>query len=179
MNNQLKLLLYIVFVVSIFYLIQNKFEIFDVSLENVVKTEQKEDVKGEEKVVEEDSSIEIYTSGGVISVDIDIADDATERQLGLSGRRNLGDYEGMLFIFEQEGNFSFWMKDMEINLDMIFIDEEKFVVDIRENLEPCSENFCPSIYSRSSFMYNLEVNSGFVEKNGIGIGDSVDLNLSN
>jgi len=105
-----------------------------------------------------------------IRVDVDIADTDVERSRGLSGRKYLGDYEGMLFVYESEVSNPFWMKDMLIPLDIIFIDNDDFIVDIKENQQPCEENYCPSISSSEPFQYVLEVNSGFCEENSIEEG---------
>src|SRR4051812_42406436 len=58
---------------------------------------------------------------GTGSVAADIADTETLREKGLSGRQSLSDTQGMLFIFQEEGIHSFWMKDMLIPLDMIWL----------------------------------------------------------
>lgn len=174
MNNQLKLLLYILFVVGIFYFIQNKFELFDISFENSLpkKTEEKDE---DDVATVEQAFIEIPMNGTFIKVNVEIADTDKERELGLSGRRYLGDYEGMLFIFETEGVYPFWMSGMLIGLDMIFIDSGGYVVDIKQDLAPCEMGSCPSIYSKEKFMYNLEVNSGFISKHSIDIGDNINI----
>lgn len=177
MNNQLKLLLYIVFVVGIFYMLQNRFEIFDISFKENNIVEEFSEKKEEEVQGETQSYIQIPVDSGFVKVNVEVADSEQERSLGLSGRRYLGDYEGMIFVFEEETATPFWMKDMVISLDMIFIDKDGFVVDLKEDLAPCEENYCTSIYSKEKFMYNLEVNSGFVLKHGIEIGDNIDINL--
>jgi hypothetical protein len=76
----------------------------------------------------------------------------------------------MLFVFESVVNSPFWMKDMIIPLDILFIDSQGYIVDIKEEQQPCSGNYCPPISSKESFMYVLEVNSGFCEENGIEEG---------
>lgn len=171
MNNQLKLLLYIVFVAAIFFFVQDRFSLFDV--EFLSGEESKEQVQGEES-----EYVDIYNiDGNVIRVNIEVADDEFERESGLSNRRYLGDYDGMLFVFESSGGYPFWMKDMLIPLDVIFIDADGFIVDVRENLKPCNADFCPNVVSNIPFKYALEVNGGFVESNGVVVGNSVILNL--
>jgi uncharacterized membrane protein (UPF0127 family) len=71
------------------------------------------------------------------------------------------------------------MKDMYFNLDIIFIDSDGFIVDIRENIEPCEADFCPNIYSSASFKYVIEVKGGFANMNGIIVGNSIIINRSN
>ena len=183
MNNQLKLLIYIFFVALIFLFVQDRFEIFDISLINEKKQEENIDESNdfeeeEEKVEDNNSYVEIFKKEGVVTkVDIEVADTQEERVLGLSNRRYLGDYEGMLFIFDQKVNTPFWMKDMYFPLDIIFIDESNFIIDKQENREPCTQTYCPMISSSSMYKYVLEVNAGFCESNGIVVGSSVVLHL--
>ena len=191
MNNQLKLLIYIAFVVVIFLFIQDRFEIFDVSLINSL---QEEDVNGSSKenpFLEEDPNVssaeegskndynddayvEITKDSGVSTrVNVDIADSAEERELGLSGRRYLGDYDGMLFVFEKNTNSSFWMKDMYFPIDIIFIDSSGFITHIVENAQPCEDSSCPLISSNGWYRSVLEVNAGFCELNNVALGNGV------
>ena len=160
-------------IVGIFMIVQNRFNLFNVSWKSEdVLSEEKSEGDGEEKKDNEDKPyVEIEIPNGLsVRVNIEISDDDLERSLGLSGRKNLGDYEGMFFVFQNEVNNPFWMKGMLIPLDIIFIDSENYIVDIRENEQPCSENICPSIYSDQKFMYVLEVNSEFCKENGIEEG---------
>jgi len=178
MSNQLKLLLYIIFVAGIFYFIQNKFNLFDISFINDIKIEKlfKENNKSE-NTTEEFTDVQIVTGDGKkANLKVEIADSTEERALGLSHRKYLGDYEGMYFVFEQNTNTSFWMKDMLIPLDIIFVDETGFIVDIKEGQQPCVSS-CSSIFSSSTYRYVLEVNSGFCSTNDVKIGNGVLVNL--
>lgn len=169
MSNQLKLFLYIVFVAAIFLFVQTKFHIFDISvIDNITKQNDEEASNaGDSAVVEgtESNYVEVITGANKsVKVNVEIADTTEERQTGLSFRKYLGDYDGMLFIFDQEVSTPFWMKDMQIPLDMIFFDSQGFIVDIKESQAPCTATYCSSIYSVKNYKYVLEVNSDFVEK---------------
>jgi len=178
MSNQLKLLLYIIFIAGIFYFIQNKFDLFDISFVEDIKIGNIFKESEQSKDIEEGlRDLEISVGEGkIVNLRVEIADTQEERVLGLSLRKYLGDYEGMYFVFEQNTNISFWMKDMLIPLDLIFIDEEGFVVDIKEGQQPCVSS-CPPIFSNSTYRYVLEVNSGFCSVNGVKIGNGVLVNL--
>jgi len=160
-------------IVGIFLIVQNRFDLFNISWKDgsVVVNKESED-KNEEVASEEGKSyIEIEIPNGLaVRVNIEVVDDDLERSRGLSGRSSLSDYEGMLFIFQNEVNNPFWMKDMLIPLDILFIDSDSNIIDIKENQQPCSSNYCPSIYSKENFMYVLEVNSGFCANNDIEDG---------
>jgi hypothetical protein len=159
--------------------VQDRFDIFDVSWKDEISDEVQDsgnseggevNTAGEEQSADEDY-VEINIPNGLaVRVEVDIADTDIERSRGLSGRKYLGDYEGMLFLYENEVNNPFWMKDMLIPLDIIFIDSDNFIVDIKENQQPCEGSYCPSISSLEPFQYVLEVNSGFCEENGIEVG---------
>jgi uncharacterized membrane protein (UPF0127 family) len=178
MSNQLKLFLYIVFVVAIFWFVQTKFHIFDIKFGDTQKTQDTNAEKEADAVVKPTNSVEIVTGADrAVKVNIELADTEDKRRLGLSFKKYLGDYDGMLFVFDTETSTPFWMKDMQIPLDIIFFDSQGFIVDMKEAQAPCTATYCPSIYSKKSYMYVLEVNSGFIEKNAISEGGSLVLHI--
>ena len=181
MSNQLKLFLYIVFVVGIFLLIQNKFQIFNIELINGDKQNaetQNSDESKNSKDSEENSVDIVVDATKSVKVNVELANTEEERRLGLSFRQYLGDYNGMLFVFDSDVSSPFWMKDMKIPLDIIFVDSNYFIIDIKEAQAPCTSTYCPNIYSSAPFRYVLEVNSGFVEKNGITKDGSFVLHIA-
>ena len=156
-------------IAGIFFFVQDRFEFFDVTW----KDGNSKEVNNSEDSSEDDEEkyIEIEIPNGVpIRVDVQLAQTEAQKAQGLSGRKYLGDYEGMLFINDNDVNSSFWMKGMLISLDIIFIDSENYIVDIKKDQQPCEPNYCPSIYSKQDYRYVLEVNAGFSEVNGIEEG---------
>jgi len=113
----------------------------------------------------------------VISIEIVKSQEA--RAKGLSERSTLGEETGMLFVFDsQDITPSFWMKDMLIPLDIIWINDGK-VVKIDKAI-PAPDKDTPDaqlkVYNPGQPIdYVLEVNSGFSDKNNLKIGDSVTL----
>jgi len=95
-----------------------------------------------------------------------------EREKGLMFRESLGDDKGMLFIFEEEGLYSFWMKNMRFPLDIIWLDLNKKIVDIKENVMPCSGS-CEILSPENKAKYVLEVNAGFTRRNKVKVGEVV------
>jgi len=85
----------------------------------------------------------------------------------------LGDYDGMLFVFDEDVANPFWMKDMLIPIDIVFVDSQGFIVDIKADEQPCDSTYCPQIYSKDLYRYVLEVNAGFCEENEIEVGYSM------
>jgi uncharacterized protein len=187
MNNQLKLLLYIVFIVGVLFYLQDSFDLIDIAFVDNEKASQEKvddtekDGDEEETIIKEDKEnyAEISVGDGeVIRVDVEVADTEALRALGLSNRKYLGDYSGMLFVFDEKVGVPFWMKETLINLDIIFIDEKGFVVDIKENNEPCTDVHCPQIVSKEPFKYVLEVKGGFCEINDVEVGQSITIHLA-
>jgi len=119
--------------------------------------------------------IKLVSNNSITPVYVEIADDVEERARGLMFRNSLEWNNGMLFIFEEERNLTFWMKNTYIPLDMIFINKDLRVVYIKENAQPCLEENCIIYPSNQPAKYVLEVNAGFVEKNKIKIGDRLEM----
>ncbi|MEK6872684.1 MAG: DUF192 domain-containing protein [Nanoarchaeota archaeon] len=100
---------------------------------------------------------------------IDIADDNLERQKGLMFREELCFNCGMLFVFEQENNYKFWMKNTLIPLDIIWMNKNFVIQYIAYDVPPCEIEDCP-FYSPPKEIkskYILEVNSGIARKLGL------------
>ncbi|MDQ3834921.1 MAG: DUF192 domain-containing protein [Actinomycetota bacterium] len=113
----------------------------------------------------------INSVGERVPVQVEIADTDAERQQGLMGRTALAEDAGMLFVFDQEQQLSFWMKDTSIPLSIAFINGEGRIVDIQD-MQPFDET--PHL-SAEPARYALEVNQGFFEERGVMIGDKVEL----
>ncbi len=114
---------------------------------------------------------------GDTSFVVELAVTPAERNLGLSGHPPLADNEGMLFVFENEAKWTFWMKEMLFPLDMLWIDAGCTVVDITENAlkpEPGQAlQDLPRYFPNTLAQYVLEVNSGTAEQTGISAGDQI------
>lgn len=91
--------------------------------------------------------------------EVEIAQTHQERQRGLMFREKLKNGTGMLFLFEKENFYGFWMKNTLIPLDIIWFDKEKKVVDI-QTLQACTEKPCDSHVPTTKAQYVLEVNAG-------------------
>lgn len=119
-----------------------------------------------------ESKIKIYTEYA-------ISDE--EKKNGLMGRDKLRNNESMLFVYNKEGNYAFWMKNMLINLDILFINKDFKIIDIFKNVSPCLEKndkYCDRYSSKEKAQYVLETKSNFTDKNNIKIGDTIKFNLN-
>jgi len=88
-------------------------------------------------------------------------------------KQSLDSDKGMLFIFHKEGEYSFWMKNMLIPLDIIWIDKNKKVVWVEENVQPCLKQECENIKPDQKAKYVLELNTGIVDRINLKIGDEL------
>lgn len=105
-----------------------------------------------------------------------VANTTQLRNNGLSNSKKLPENEGMLFIFDAPNTYQFWMKDMNYDLDFIYIRDGK-VVGLIENV-PAPKNNKGNVAIVASpvpFTQVLEVNSGFIKKNKISVGQKVKL----
>ena len=105
-----------------------------------------------------------------IKIDLEIADNEYERQLGLMSRKSMGENQGMLFIFQYERMQSFWMRNTLIPLDMMFVNKDNKIITIHKNTETLSAQSYPST---APAIYVVEVVGGFTDKYNIVIGDKI------
>lgn len=100
-----------------------------------------------------------------------VADTPLEREKGLSGQHVLNDKSGMYFVFDESDTHAFWMKGMNMPIDIIWLDELNKIVYIKENVQPDSypEVIKPDVPAR----FVLEVSAGYVERNNVSVGDTV------
>jgi uncharacterized membrane protein (UPF0127 family) len=110
---------------------------------------------------------------GEAPIFVEIVQEGEDLKKGLSGRSTLQSDEGMLFIFEKADLHGIWMKDMNFAIDIIWLNEYGEVVHYEKNVVP--ETF-PKVFAPSQLSkYVIEVSSGFIEREGIKIGDKIDL----
>ena len=118
-------------------------------------------------------------SVGNTKISVELANSDALRRKGLSGRSDLKASSGMLFVFNQKGiKPPFWMTDMLIALDIIWIKNSE-VFQIDKNVQPpkagTADKDLTLIVPKDPIDYVLEVNAGFSDKNGIVEGTPVDL----
>ena len=104
---------------------------------------------------------------------VEVASTPKQREIGLSNRTHLDKNSGMLFVFEKEGRYPFWMKDTYIPLDMIWIDKNGLIVDIAHMRMP--EEGERSYTPIDKALYVLEIYGGTSKKNNIKIGNTVTI----
>ncbi|MCE2456912.1 MAG: DUF192 domain-containing protein [Dehalococcoidia bacterium] len=109
--------------------------------------------------------------------EVEIAATSQERSRGLSGRESLPDSTGMLFVYDSARTPSFWMKEMLIPLDFVWIGDNCSVVDLHTDVPPppqgTASGSLPTYRPGSPVRYVLEINAGKVAELGIQVGDPV------
>lgn len=101
---------------------------------------------------------------------IEFAETDYETQTGLMYRKGMDNNQGMLFIFPDERMHSFYMKNTEFPLDIIYIKEDLKIASFQENAQPLNESGLSSLVP---IKYVLEVNGGLSQELGLSIGDSI------
>lgn len=107
------------------------------------------------------------------TIDAEVVSTNLAREEGLSGRNSLSKNRGLLFVFPSPGTFSFWMKDMNFPIDIIWINEKGIVVDIMENAKP--EDYPDSYANKAPALYVLEVPAFEAHSKGAFIGSTLEI----
>lgn len=122
----------------------------------------------------------VVVTARTMVVEAKLADNASERKKGLCCVESLPLGEGMLFLFDSKGTYTFWMKDVNFALDIIWISEDKKIVDMAVGAppEPGKKDAELTLYKpRGEALYVLEVNAGLAMLNGLAIGDQLNFEL--
>ena len=93
-----------------------------------------------------------------------------KRARGLMFREELASDRGMLFIFSEPGHWVFWMKNTKIPLDILWIDSNKRIVDLVENVPGCLGDPCLQYQPAREASYALEVPAGSIKRSKLAKG---------
>jgi hypothetical protein len=105
---------------------------------------------------------------------LEVAADDASRARGYMGREKVRPREGMIFIFDEDGRHSFWMKDCKVPLDIVWLDGSGRVVWVAANQTPCpATGDCPSIAPSSPARFVLEFAAGTAAAEFLKPGDPV------
>ncbi len=105
-----------------------------------------------------------------IRINAEVADDPKEKEIGLMGRTELAEGDGMLFVFLRPQRMNFWMKDTLVPLSIAFLNAEGIIREIHD-MKPLDTNTTASTFR--DLLYALEVPRGWFAKNGIVAGDRI------
>lgn len=110
---------------------------------------------------------------GTAAIAVELARTPAQRSQGLSGRTDLAESSGMLFLFDKPGMYPFWMKDMQFALDIIWIDSHRTVIGVASSVSP--NTYPAGIEPPGPVQYVLEVNAGFAASHNIVSGQKLML----
>jgi uncharacterized membrane protein (UPF0127 family) len=122
--------------------------------------------------------IPVKTPSGTV-IQAEIADTPQKRAAGLMYRDHLKKDHGMMFFFDQAQEWTFWMKNTLIALDLIWMDDKKRVIHIERNVPICTrtDDSCPQYRPNDGAMYVLEIAAGTVD--GLKIEKGSKLQFAN
>ena len=102
-------------------------------------------------------------------LDVQIADTDVKRTRGLMFEEQIPHDQGMLFVYEESGKYSFWMHNVEFALDIVWFDHKGNVVHIEQNVPPCTTEpqYCEMYDPGAEALYVFEETAGFVDMFGI------------
>lgn len=132
---------------------------------------EKKVIKQTEITFKKEGELTIHKSdSSTVILDIEIADTDFDIQTGLMYRNSMEKKQGMLFVFDNIKQRFFYMKNTQIPLDLIYIDDKKKIVSFQKNAKPFDETSLPS---KVPAKYVLEINAGLVDEWSIAVGDSI------
>ncbi|MBW6451780.1 MAG: DUF192 domain-containing protein [DPANN group archaeon] len=106
---------------------------------------------------------------------IDTANNMLKKVIGLMFRKS----GRMLFKFNREGSYGIWMPFMHMSLDLIFIDKDKKIVDIKEDVKPITI-FLKNLkiyYPQKKSKYILEIEKGLSNTKNLEIDDILEFDM--
>jgi uncharacterized membrane protein (UPF0127 family) len=115
-------------------------------------------------------TLTLVTAGAEHVINVEIAETAEEKTIGLMFRTSLADDAGMLFPYSPPQEATMWMRNTYIPLDMIFIRADGIVHRIERQTEPFSERI---IASQGEVAAVLELKAGSADRLGLRPGDRV------
>ena len=108
----------------------------------------------------------VKLSAGMYQIDAQVALTPEQRQIGLMFRKDMPQYEGMIFVFEQPMQQCFWMKNTLLPLTAAFVADDGTIVNLADMKPQTTDAHC----SEKPVRYVLEMNKGWFEKKGIKAG---------
>lgn len=133
-------------------------------------------VPAEPAAFQKDAFVKVYTPDGrALTAELALTPEARAR--GLMFREKLLAGQGMLFVFEKEGIYPFWMKNTLLPLDILWLDAGRRVVHIETNVPPCPADPCPSYPPSRPALYVLELAAGGAKLYDLKLFDRLEFRL--
>lgn len=103
-----------------------------------------------------------------------VADTPELRSTGLMGRRELPEDAGMVFVYDDESQSPFWMKDTLLPLTIAYVGEDGTVQQLTD-MDPCTADPCPTYPADQPYRYAVEANQGYYARHGITTGWTLEV----
>jgi len=104
---------------------------------------------------------------------VEIADTEKEKAVGLMFRKEIPDNFGMLFVYSDEDYRGIWMKNTFVNLDLIYLNSAKEIIEIIYNVPPCRKEPCKTYISKNIAQYVLEIKGNRAKSLKLKTGDRI------
>jgi len=122
-------------------------------------------------------ALPISASANIVNqqINLEVARTPHQREKGLMYRTSLAADRGMLFIYEPPQPVSFWMRNMKIPLDMVFLRDGRVKL-LKVNVPPCPVNSsCPIYETDTAIDQVIELRAGRAAQLGLKVGDRVNI----
>jgi len=106
---------------------------------------------------------------------LELVADPDSRRQGLMGRTELASGTGMLFDFPEGTRPAIWMRNMQISLDLLFVDHQARLVQVFAEVPPCDAPPCAIYEAERPLRFVIEVPPGTAGQLGLQPGDQLDL----
>ena len=147
--------------------------LFFISLVSCKDAPPKQAIETPEITFTKEGELSVYQSGTealLAKIDIEIAETEYETSTGLMYRKGMEKNQGMIFIFDYVGMHSFYMKNTEFDIDIIFIDDELKIASYHDRARAMDET---GISSKVPIRYVLEISAGLRSQWGLEVGDQI------
>jgi uncharacterized protein len=114
-----------------------------------------------------------YTASPVHGISFEISSSTESMERGLGGRASIPAKYGMLFVFPQAGSYGFWMKDMLVPIDIIWLSDTGAILKVDASVSPVT--YPAVFYPPTPVKYVLEMKAGEAAREGLQVGSTVQL----
>jgi uncharacterized membrane protein (UPF0127 family) len=114
-------------------------------------------------------------SGKVLQAEVMV--ELQDLAMGLMFRPSLAEDHGMLFVFPGVDFHSIWMKNCKFPIDIVWLDEERHVVHLAEDVPPCKADPCPVYEPLRKAAYVVELNAGQARRERVALGATLSFEL--
>ena len=100
----------------------------------------------------------------ILTLNCEVAKTDTARRIGLMYRDYLPEDQCLLFVFDDVKQHGMWMKNMKFSIDIIFLDKDKRITQMHENVPVCDFLPCPTYPSGEPSLYAIEMPHGLISE---------------